>query len=147
MATDDDLATLRARVAELEGAIGAFAAAFRRRFAKPSTDGIRQSAPLRRELGELLVAKNGATPTPDPRDARIAEVEQAAIQWRLRMAELETEAQESDARIAVLEAALRDIERRGEAFRSAKKAIIADCVMDLDWCRQRARRALGEETN
>ena len=136
----DDLAALRARVDELERSLREIA----RMAAKLPSNGVGHDI---YNCAVVTLAIRGNVPALEPRDARIAEVEQAAIQWRLRMAELETEAQESDARIAVLEAALRDIERRGEAFRSAKKAIIADCVMDLDWCRQRARRALGEETS
>lgn len=140
----DDLATLRARVAELERdcaeayqVVGAL---------WPPGD-----PAVVKALDNLDAAATGKprphddllpfVPTPDPRDA--------SLPWpctcgRTSMVGCDR-CDPRDARIAELKAALRDIERRGEAFRSAKRAIIADCVMDLDWCRERARRALGEE--
>lgn len=212
MATDDDLATLRARVDELEGLIQWTSECYpamlpwggaqvemtwgqfnglrsaiglkplkpmpRRKTPEPSDAriaeltenydrlahaycrvvGIAPDEPISdagREAWQL-VAHEAAVRGVRHENARIAEVEQAAIQWRLRMAELETEAQESDARIAVLEAALRELEKAldARAAGTARPVYLAmidsgmsPLLLAVDEARREARRALGEETS
>ena len=123
---DLEIATLRARVAELEGLIREF---YEQWDGHPGCAG----CDVAMDTIERLAGVANSVPTTDPRDARIAEVEQAAIQWRLRVAELETEAQESDARIAELEAALREIADRW-ATRSPTGAIARRPFAGPDQC-------------
>ena len=139
----DDLAALRGRVAELEAVLAELARLKIHKDAFGKTDEYLRRQPAAWERVRAAVNAS-ATPAPDPRDARIAEVEQAAIQWRLRMAELETEAQESDARIAVLEAALREMV---SSFEHAAVDHLGDRPGFQDDALAAARRALGEETS
>ena len=151
----DDLAALRGRVAELEAVLAELARLKIHKDAFGKTDEYLRRQPAAWERVRAAVNAS-ATPAPDPRDARIAEVEQAAIQWRLRMAELETEAQESDARIAVLEAALRELEKAldARAAGTARPVYLAmidsgmsPLLLAVDEARREARRVLGEETS
>lgn len=135
---DLEIATLRARVDELERSLREIA----RMAAKLPSNGVGHDI---YNCAVVTLAIRGNVPTPDPRDARIAEVEQAAIQWRLRMAELETEAQESDARIAVLEAALREARGDLKVLYMATGGEDADMMYLIGSVDERLRRILGEE--